>query len=581
MENLKSIGFEHSWLHSFPENVQILQVKYCLSLINLIQCTVSFSNLTHLKVSGCNTLLYLLTSSNAKSLARLKRVEIECCNSLQEIVFTEGNEPCEVEQIIFEKLQVLITLTKVFLPWKLYIAFSILGQSVHDQLQQDENFQSNVTPQQEYDLNSSVRRMIEEKFLEYARDVSKLSLRNEDQQQLQEIYGKAHSRSQICASTIFDVKCITQDRIMTFPLRRLTLSKLPNLENVWNEDPHGILSMELLQQVSVDNCKCLKNLFPQSVVKDIGKLQNLVVKHCEGLMEIVAEDNVDPKISNLELMFPCMFDMLETFTDLEPHAEDQVCIEKDRCLQNELNCFTTFIRIQLESLPTPDLLQCLSVSENGLKMIRRGEFQGNHLHKLKFLLCCASIRRSIPIMVDTGLQSQLKVLHLESLHELVSIGFENSWIEPFLRNLETLGVISCSRLSNLAPSPLCFSNRMCLVVSECHGLVYLLTSSTAINLARLRIMEIKCCESIKEILSKEGDGSHEDEIIFWQLHYLNLESLTNLVSFYTGNLSFPSLEQLSESIATGWKLYVQNNSDVIPLEIDLNSTIRKAFLATE
>ncbi|RDX65627.1 hypothetical protein CR513_55700, partial [Mucuna pruriens] len=181
MENLKSIGFEHSWLHSFPENLQILQVEDCHSLINLVPCTVSFSNLTHLKVSSCNKLLYLFTSSTAKSLARLERVEIDRCDSLQEIVFTEGNEPCEGEQIIFEKLQVLYfkelpelrcfypgnctlrfpSLDKVYVincsKMKTFSPVNIIDHST------DWFYKKDATPQQEYDLNSAVRRIIEEK----------------------------------------------------------------------------------------------------------------------------------------------------------------------------------------------------------------------------------------------------------------------------------------------------------------------------------------------------------------------------------------------------------------------------------
>lgn len=114
--------------------------------------------------------------------------------------------------------------------------------------------------------------------------------------------------------TIFDVKYITQDRKMTtmgatsiplpFPLKKLTLSELPNLENVWNEHPHRIPRMQLLQEVYVDNCKRLASVFPTSVAKDLLKLENLVVKHCEGLMAVVAEHNADPKGTNLELTFP-------------------------------------------------------------------------------------------------------------------------------------------------------------------------------------------------------------------------------------------------------------------------------------
>jgi len=74
------------------------------------------------------------------------------------------------------------------------------------------------------------------------------------------------------------------------------------LKNVWNEDPHGILSMLYLQEVHVEDCEGLTSVFPASIAKDIVELKNLVVKNCEGLMTIVAEDNIDP---SLELMFPC------------------------------------------------------------------------------------------------------------------------------------------------------------------------------------------------------------------------------------------------------------------------------------
>jgi len=93
--------------------------------------------------------------------------------------------------------------------------------------------------------------------------------------------------------TIFDIKCRTQERLITFPLKKLVLSELPNLETVWKEDPHGVLSMQFLQQVFVDNCKCLTSVFPASLLKHLEKLENLVVKDCEGLITIVAKESDD------------------------------------------------------------------------------------------------------------------------------------------------------------------------------------------------------------------------------------------------------------------------------------------------
>jgi len=46
-------------------------------------------------------------------------------------------------------------------------------------------------------------------------------------------------RNSDSVKTIFDVKCTTQYILITFPLKKLVSSKLPNLENVWNQDMHA------------------------------------------------------------------------------------------------------------------------------------------------------------------------------------------------------------------------------------------------------------------------------------------------------------------------------------------------------
>jgi len=204
----------------------------------------------------------------------------------------------------------------------------------------------------------------------------------------------------------------------------------------------------------------------------------------------------------------------------------------------------------------------------------------------KKMFCCES-----PNKVDySGLLLQLKVLHLKSLEDLVSIGLENTW--TFVKILETFEVISCFSLKNLVSCRVSFSNLICLKVENCDSLSYLFTSSTARSLTQLKRMEIKKCESIEEIMSKEeGEESDEDEIIFPQLNCLNLNSLKSLWGFYKGSLRFPSLEKLSVeycdkmvtlcagNVETGKLSQVAiNHDEVIPLETDLNFTLRKIFL---
>ncbi|RDX76649.1 hypothetical protein CR513_43339, partial [Mucuna pruriens] len=650
LSQLVSIGFENSRIEPFLRHLDTLEVTKCSSLINLVPCTVSFSNLTCLKVKDCNSLVYLFTSSTAKSLAQLKIMKIEWCSSIEEIVSQEGDESHE-DELIFPQLSCLKLddLSKLRRFYKGSLSFPSLDQlSVIDcdmmeslctgTVKADKLLEvklerySDAIPL-EIDLKYTMRKEFLARIPETARSVSNVELR--DCPDLKEIWHGSLPIPHLCFSnlksltvdgcqfvsdvvlpfnllpfltkletllvrncdsvkSIFDVKGITKDTIvatttnaalfpLSFPLKNLILERLPNLENVCNGDPHGILCMQLLQQVSVDNCKCLTSLFPASIAKDLVKLEDLVMKHCDGLMAIASEDNADQRGTNLELTFPCMTSL--TLWDL-PKFECHVCIEK----------------------LTPNLKE-LGLGLNEVKLIWHGEYQGNLLHKLKVLILLnfhfepnvfeflqqvpnieklevsfGSFRKffcSENCNVDyTGLLQYLKVLSLESLSESETIGLEKTLIEPFIRNLETLDVSSCYGVTNLAPSPIRFSNLMCLYVFECHGLEYLFTSSTAKSLGRLKVMEIKSCESIKEIVSKEEDEAEEDEIIFWKLHYLNIESLPNLISFYKGSLSFPSLVQLSvinchsmKTLCAGTlkadKLYgvkFHKNSDVIPFE---------------
>ncbi|KAJ9682096.1 hypothetical protein PVL29_018133 [Vitis rotundifolia] len=62
-----------------------------------------FENLHSLTVRGCGNLIYLVTSSIAKTLVQLKELAIQQCRSVKEIVGHEGGE--EPYDIVFSKLQ--------------------------------------------------------------------------------------------------------------------------------------------------------------------------------------------------------------------------------------------------------------------------------------------------------------------------------------------------------------------------------------------------------------------------------------------------------------------------------------------
>ncbi|XP_034680169.1 probable disease resistance protein At4g27220 [Vitis riparia] len=74
-----------------------------------------FENLHSLTVSGCGNLIYLVTSSIAKTLVQLKELIIEQCRSVKEIVGHEGGE--EPYDIVFSKLQRLKLVNLQSLKW--------------------------------------------------------------------------------------------------------------------------------------------------------------------------------------------------------------------------------------------------------------------------------------------------------------------------------------------------------------------------------------------------------------------------------------------------------------------------------
>ena len=259
------------------------------------------------------------------------------------------------------------------------------------------------------------------------------------------------------------------------------------------------------------------------------------------------------------------------------------------------------------------------MGENELKMIVDGEFQKKNLDKLKALTVYFDIEcdefsdygfleqlPNVKKLVVCGSSFevifvrqrpdnsehllQLKELCLKSLAELVSIGLENSWTESFVKNVETFEVIGCSSLKSLIACKVSFFNLTCLKVKDCDNLLYLFTPSTARSLVQLKRMKIKKCKSIEEIVSKE-EGEESDEIIFPNLSCLNLDGLWSLKRFYKGSLSFPSLEELSVkyciamvtlcagTLEAGKLCQITINRDgTIPLETDLNFTMRKNFL---
>ncbi|KDO38849.1 hypothetical protein CISIN_1g037562mg [Citrus sinensis] len=100
---LENILIEES---SVMNNLVILCVHCCDHLINLVPSSTSFQNLTNLVVSHCKRLKIVLTSSIAKTLVRLRYMEIESCDKITEIVLVD-DVVAQDEVITFRELKEL------------------------------------------------------------------------------------------------------------------------------------------------------------------------------------------------------------------------------------------------------------------------------------------------------------------------------------------------------------------------------------------------------------------------------------------------------------------------------------------
>ena len=129
---------------------------------------------------------------------------------------------------------------------------------------------------------------------------------------LQVLHGLEDLEVRDCDSleTVFDVKDMKSKGMLvkqTSQLKRLTLSSLPKLKHIWNQDHHEMISFGNLCIVEVVECQSLLNLFPLSLCQDLKHLESLMVTSC-GVREIVSmedestENNFTfPHLSYLEL----------------------------------------------------------------------------------------------------------------------------------------------------------------------------------------------------------------------------------------------------------------------------------------
>ena len=97
--------------------------------------------------------------------------------------------------------------------------------------------------------------------------------------------------------------------IAAVELISLTLRNLEKLKHVWSMDPQGIITFGKLRTIKIEYCSILKSIFPTSVAKALMQLEELKIKNCATVEEIVAKEEgietttlfIFPQLTILEL----------------------------------------------------------------------------------------------------------------------------------------------------------------------------------------------------------------------------------------------------------------------------------------
>ncbi|PRQ37014.1 putative P-loop containing nucleoside triphosphate hydrolase, leucine-rich repeat domain, L [Rosa chinensis] len=542
-------GVNHSILYELVtegfQQLKHLHVQNNTDFAYIINGKVGFPNLTWLEVTGLNDLRFLFSSSTARSLLQLKRLQISGCQIMEAIVSIE--EFNEIAEKLFCQLQDLELkdlpkLTK-FCSRK-YTEFSNPSSG---RLQLEDCIKRNTIGDEIEEINSTGNLDV------------------------------------VIQHFLFDNK-------IEFPnLKKLSIDGLAKLTTVWNNQL-SLESSKNLEGIKIVSCDSLKSIFPASVARSLLQLRSVEVQNC-GVEQIVSkEDDVQttPMFVFSKLTY-VQFQDLPRLRSFYPglHSSkwpslvtllvyDCTKVQIFADVRRELNNLCTpnkqsLFLLEKDSFPNLETLG-LDVMENWdslplylfrkLKYLCSYAYTNSSLNSLEKLLGLEKVNVSSNgeiHAVGDGTLPHLRQLYLCGMRKLMNLGEDNFGPAcSYFPNLETLTLEDCDSLKNLRSSAISFKNITTLQVSRCKGLKYLISFSMAKSLMQLTKLEVQDCEEMIEILGSNENDDSENEVEFRMLKHLDLSALPSLRGFCstTRIVKFPAMENLSMSSCTQLETFI-------------------------
>ncbi|WVZ08234.1 hypothetical protein V8G54_021580, partial [Vigna mungo] len=450
---------------------------------------ISFHNLQEVVVNDCGSLITLFSSSLARNLGKLKKLEITDCGKLVEIAEKEdGMEhgtkimfelPC-LSQLLLGNMPLL----SCFYPGKHDLDCPLLESLLVGYCPKLKLFTSDFDENQKGAIEAQISPLQQPMFsVEKVSPNIKLLALNEENIML---FREVELLQEILCNIVFLWLCFEDDKKEKDSLPFDFFHKLPNLFSLMIQKCFGLKEIFPSQKLQVHDrgLAGLKELF----LINLGELELVGLEHPWEFIEyskrIILEDYLG--MSEVHHKQPIVSDKF--FGSFKKLEFDAAC--------------NRAILIPSHVLPYLKNLEELNVKESDAMQIIFDIDESEV--KTKGVVFC------------------LKKITLKNLSNLKHVWKENS-----------SGIVS-------------FHNLQEVDVDGCGSLVTLFSLSLAKNLGKLETLDIQKCEKMVEIVGREDDMEHGTTIEFPCLRYLNLEKMPLLSCFYPGkhDLECPLLVRL-------------------------------------
>ncbi|KAL4378113.1 hypothetical protein GQ457_02G040570 [Hibiscus cannabinus] len=476
-------------------SLESLEVLQCHSVMSLGSYFSTLQNLTTLEVLKCKEMTQLITSSKAQSLVSLVTMSIKDCETMMEVVASDGDET--TYEIVFEKLKCLeldcLQSLTSFCSGKHKFRFPSLEQVILSQCPRMNNFCQGVlsTP-----------------------ELQKVQLTKTD--------FKGRWAGDLNAT----VEQIYKEQVGYRDLKHLKFSEFPELVDVWCRNPQEMLDLkgvEFLEICDSDNLRCIFNL---SMALSLGRLQQLEIKRCSHLEQVIKEND-----SNTVAEEAVITDGNKIIT-IFPHLQSIVL----ECCSNMTSFYLGSNALECPSLKEIMVADCPNMTTFVSSVSRNGDEETIIGHEADTFFS------------DKVGYRGLKHLKFSEFPELVDIWCRNPQEMLYFRSLEFLEVCDSDNLR-------CIFNL-----------------SVALSLGRLQQLEIKRCSHLEQVIKEEDSNTMAEEviitdgnkiiIIFPNLQSIVLESCSNMTSFYLGStaLECPSLKEIMVAECSNMTTFVSTFS---------------------